>query len=227
LRKIRCAMLGNVEIGSVETNRLAAGGATENTLPIRLAVNPVTEFEASRVTDVISDAFLDDPTWSWAFPDPAARRQWWALCVREALRYPWTFKTEGYEAMSVWIPPDGTELSPEAERGVPAQLTDLVGPRTADVGELLERFGRAHPRHEPHYYLSLLGIAPEHRGRGLGMALLHENLARIDAEHMPAYLESSNPTNNPRYEAAGFAAVTSFQAPHDGPVITGMWRNKR
>ena len=48
-------------------------------------------------------------------------------------------------------------------------------------------------------------------------ALLKENLARIDAEHMPACLESSNPNNNHRYESVGFVAVTSFQAPGRWP----------
>jgi GNAT superfamily N-acetyltransferase len=214
-------------IGVVETSQSAAGGPLEAGAFVSLTVDAATQAEASRITEVLSEAFLDDPTWSWAFPDPAARKQWWSLCIREALRYPWTFKTEGYEAVSVWIPPDGTELSPDVELGVPARLEDLVGCRAGNVGELLDRFGRAHPRHEPHYYLSLLGTARDHRGRGLGMALLEENLIRIDAEHMPAYLESSNPNNNHRYEGAGFVPVISFQAPGDGPIVTGMWRSRR
>ena len=220
-------MPGEHRIGIIETSRPPASGARESGVAIKLAVDAASEAETSRVTDVVSEAFLDDPTWSWAFPDPAVRRQWWTFCIREALRYPWTFSTEGFETVSVWIPPDGSELSPGAELSVPARLIDLVGDRASDVGELLERFGRAHPRDEPHYYLSLLGTAREHRGRRLGMALLEENLARIDAEHMPAYLESSNPNNNHRYESVGFVAVSSFQAPSDGPAVTGMWRAKR
>lgn len=201
--------------------------ALESDAAMSLAISAAINTDESQVTDVVSEAFLNDPTWSWAFPDPAARRNWWTFCIRQALRYPWTFKTEGYESVSVWIPPDGTELSHEAELGVPDRLADLVGSRAAEVGELLDRFGRAHPRHEPHYYLSLLGTKSEHRGRGLGIALLEENLTRIDAEHMPAYLESSNPNNNHRYESVGFVAVTTFQAPGNGPAVTGMWRNKR
>ena len=59
------------------------------------------------------------------------------------------------------------------------------------------------------------------------MALLAENLARIDALHAAAYLESSNPRNNPRYESLGFVPVSQFQAPGDGPRVTGMWRDRR
>jgi GNAT superfamily N-acetyltransferase len=93
--------------------------------------------------------------------------------------------------------------------------------------ELLRRFGASHPQHEPHYYLSLLGVADRHRGRGLGIALLRENLARIDAEGAAAYLESSNPDNDKRYKALGFQPIVSFTAPEDGPTVTGMWRDPR
>ena len=93
---------------------------------------------------------------------------------------------------------------PRAGRGRAQPLLEkLVGRRAGDVLQLLDRFDVAHPREEPHYYLSLLGTHPAHAGRGLGIALLAENLARIDGERMPAYLESSNPGNNHRYERFG------------------------
>jgi len=45
-------------------------------------------------------------------------------------------------------------------------LRDLVGSHTDDVLTLLDRFEANHPRDTPHYYLSLLGTHPSHRGRG-------------------------------------------------------------
>jgi hypothetical protein len=84
--------------------------------------------DASTVVDVIAGAFLNDPTWSWAFPDPAVRRHWWKFCIDGALRYPWTFKTDGFETVSVWIPPAGTEFSQDGEQRVPALLKELVVP---------------------------------------------------------------------------------------------------
>jgi len=189
-----------------------------------LSVQSSGTSDAAKVVDVIASAFGNDPTWTWAFPDPTARRRWWQFCVGGALRYPWVLRTAGFEAVSIWIPPDGTEFSTEDEERLPDLLAELVTYRASDVAELLRRFGEAHPRREPHYYLSLLGVGDEHRGRGLGMALLRGNLERIDAERMPAYLESSNPRNNPRYQSLGFVPVASFRAPGDGPVVTGMWR---
>ncbi|MFX5562571.1 hypothetical protein ABTD73_19150, partial [Acinetobacter baumannii] len=43
----------------------------------------VSAREADHVTNLLALAFYDDPTWSWAVPDPAHRleqqRRWWGL----------------------------------------------------------------------------------------------------------------------------------------------------
>ena len=191
-----------------------------------LVVETAGPNDAAGVVNVIASAFGGDPTWSWAFPDPATRRRFWEFAVDGALRYPWVLKTPRFEAASVWIPPGGTEYSHQQEARIPGLLAELVGSRAAEVAELMRRFEQAHPRAEPHFYLSLLGSHAVHRGRGLGMALLRENLARVDAQRMPAYLESSNQANNHRYESVGFVQVAAFLAPGGGPMVTGMWRER-
>ena len=180
------------------------------------------------VTKTISLAFHDDPTWSWAFPDSRHRQEqyavFWRFMIAGALRYPWVWMTEGCEVASVWIPPGGTEIAPEDEEQIAPLLEELVGARAGEVIELLDRFEAAHPRDEPHYYLSLLGTHPSHVGRGIGMELLGENLARIDRERMPAYLESSNPANNHRYQRYGFEKIGEFYPPGGSMPVTTMWR---
>ena len=59
------------------------------------------------------------------------------------------------------------------------------------------------------------------------MAMLAENLERIDGEGMPAYLESSNPANNHRYERLGFRAIGEFHPPGGNTPVTTIWRNAR
>ena len=63
----------------------------------------------------------------------------------------------------------------------------LTGACADLVLETLDRFDVHHPHTAPHYYLSLLGTADAHRGRGIGMALLGENLERIDVQHAPVH----------------------------------------
>jgi GNAT superfamily N-acetyltransferase len=191
----------------------------------------VTETEADRVIELFTLAFYEDPTWSWAFPDRDRRmdhhRFWWRLFMHSALPYGWVWTTEDGGAAALWIPPGEPELSPEDEARVEPFLRETIGPHADDVLTLLERFDANHPRDAPHYYLSLLGTHPDHRGRGQGMGLLASNLAQIDEQGSAAYLESSNRANDHRYERLGFIQIGEFAAPRGGPTLACMWRDPR
>ena len=193
-----------------------------------LSARRATPADVDVVAGIVGLAFAGDPLWSHALRslDPAQRRPFWRLFAEGALRYPWTWLAEDDAATSLWIPPDGSEFSPEQEARM-FELAQGLGAEEDNFIELAKRFDAAHPHGEPHYYLSLFGTHPDHRGRGVGMRLLGHNLALIDAEHFPAYLESSNPANNGRYEGVGFARVGEFSYPDGGPVVTTMWRPAR
>ena len=188
-----------------------------------------TRDEAGTVTELVVGAFHDDPTWAWAFPDPKARREqhraFWRLFVEGALRYPWVWLAAGDVATSIWIPPGGTDMSEDQEARMESLLVDLLGSGTPRVSQAFELFEAAHPRDEPHYYLSLLATNPAHRGHGHGLGLLADNLRRIDAEGANAYLEASNPANVPLYERYGFELVGAFDLPDGGPTVHTMWRS--
>lgn len=190
-----------------------------------------TQADLPAVVETITTAFHRDPVWSWVFPDEERRpdhyRVFWRFLLEGGLRYPWVRVTQGCEATAMWIPPGGSEQSEAQETEFEPLVASLVGDRTPEVMELMERFGSNHPHDEPHYYLALLGTHDDHRGKGLGMALLSENLERIDALHMPAYLESSNDENLHRYQAVGFEKRGEFSAPNNGPTVTTMWRTVR
>lgn len=188
-----------------------------------------THDDRDRVVDILVGAFHDDPTWSWAFPDPAARpeqyRQFWGLFVDGALRYPDVWLTADRSAAAVWIPPGGTDMSEEQEAMVEPLVTELLGQRgAAPVLELFEAFDRAHPRDEPHYYLTLLGTHPEQQGRGRGLGLLASTLAVVDQAGLPAYLEASNIANVALYERHGFGVHGSFPLPDGTGEVVTMWR---
>lgn len=191
------------------------------------ATRLATEVDLDGVSSTLWAAFRDDPLWSWAFPDRDKLEVWWRFLIKSALRYPWVWISGDYAAATVWIPPGGSELTEQDEERAGPLLDELLGERGVEVMELLERFDASHPRNEPHYYLSLLGTHPDHRGRRLGMDLLAENLAKIDDQSMPAYLESSNPENDERYERVGFKRVGEFSTPDGSRIVATMWRDAR
>ena len=124
---------------------------------------------------------------------------------------------------SVWVPPGCPELSEADEARLGPLLEESLGARAELVLEVFDRFEAARPRTQDHYYLSLLGTHTEHRGAGIGMSLLADNLAQLDAVRMPAYLESTNPGNLGRYESVGFEVCGAFDLPDGGPTVTTMW----
>ena len=187
-----------------------------------------TAEDTNEIARTLAGAFFLDPVWGWAFDDPAHRmaqhEAWFRLLIHSALPYQWVWTTPRYEAGAVWVPPGCPELNEADEATLKAMLEESLGARAALVFEVFDRFEGAHPHTPDHYYLSLLGTQTEHRGAGIGMDLLRENLAHLDALGMPAYLESTNPANLRRYEGVGFTACGTFDLPDGGPTVTTMWR---
>jgi GNAT superfamily N-acetyltransferase len=188
-----------------------------------------TEPDLETATEIIARSFSNDPVWGRAYPPSLgdeARRAIWRFEVGAAMRLGWTWLSAGAEATAVWIPPAGSTFDAAEMRAYLVFLAGLLGPAFDRVAALHERFEAAEPK-EPHYYLSLLGTHPDHRGQGHGMRLLADNLATIDAEGVAAYLESTNPANDARYASVGFERLGSFEGFVPGSVITTMWRPAR
>ena len=70
----------------------------------------------------------------------------------------------------------------------------------------------------------MLATHPARRGHGIAQALVRETLAELDRRGLAAYLESTNPGNDHRYERLGFAKVGAFEGFVPGSVVSTMWR---
>ena len=180
------------------------------------------------VTNIMTLAFSDDPLWSWIFERTDGRTDhhgaFWRIFVKGALRYPDSWITDGGEASTLWIPPGGTDVTVAQGELLEELVVRYVESRADAYVELFDGLEAAHPRDVDHYFLTLFGTHPDHRGHGIGMRLLAQDLERIDDEHLPAYLESSNPANNRRYASVGFEPYAEVVAPGGGPVVSTMWR---
>ena len=189
-----------------------------------------TTQDIDAVTRCITLAFATDPVW-----EPALRRAdgrtdhhepYWRMFVEAAVDQESAFLTDGGEAVAIWVPPGGDELSRKGVEAVDAFLEEnLDVDAVRAMHSLYERFGASRAPLDPHYYLSLLATHPDHRGRGVGQALLAENLATWDEAGVPAYLESTNPANDHRYARAGFRPIGGFETVLDRSWVTAIWRD--
>ena len=194
-----------------------------------MEVRPLAVEGVAAATETIARAFLHDPVWGVALGGAASSegflRPFWRVYVEGGRRYDTVFASLGAGTVSVWIPPGGSELADDQE----AELRELAEreldpTRAQALFELWGRFDDAHPHREPHAYLSLLATRPDLAGHGYGQAHLAVDLARWDAAGVPTYLESSNPSNDHRYERQGYVKVGQFETVLDRATVTTMWR---
>ena len=66
---------------------------------------------------------------------------------------------------------------------------------------------------EPHWYAYMIAVAPEARGTGTGTALFRHGLERVDADGLPAHLESTTPASKRLYQRLGYREVAELSSP--------------
>ena len=197
------------------------------------------------VVDLLTGVFLDDPLMSAiaaAAPEPRAAlghlhrvelaAHYLAAdpAVRADSRVDLAVDAAGGAPLGValWDAPSSTDvvgpLGPGSEPP-PGLDLDLLGGAwelcLADAAQC-----EAHRPAEPHWYLYMVAVAPAARGRGIGGRLLGHGLRRVDAEGLPAHLESTTPGSRRLYERFGFRQVAEL-AGSGLPVYWAMTRPAR
>jgi GNAT superfamily N-acetyltransferase len=201
---------------------------------------PTIEVHSARKADVgefshtLSRAFFDDPVVSWIVPDAPVRakglpRMFATLARHHFLAGGGTeIATDGAHiaAAALWDPPGRWKPSRLEELLMMPGFLRAFG-RGASRGQVVDQLMKSNHPEEPHWYLAMIGSDPTFRGEGYAHALMKSRLDRCDAEHAPAYLESSSPDNVPYYERFGFKVTGELVVPDGGPTLWPMWRQPR
>jgi ribosomal protein S18 acetylase RimI-like enzyme len=170
----------------------------------------------------LARAFDDDPVALFAHPGRRRRapglRRWFGGRLRTLLPEELVWCDADRRGAAIWAPPDRRVMpAGEVIRNLPS-----ISRNTASLIAGFNRVERLHP-HEPHMYLSVLGVEPDAQGAGLGSALLRPMLDRCDRDGIPAYLESSKESNVAFYARHGFRVTGEVRIPR-GPRLWLMWR---
>jgi len=186
-----------------------------------------TAADIDAATETIALAFADDPVWGTALRGAAFEHHlaFWRFFVEGALPFGTVLLERDAAAVALWIPPGEEEMSEDAVERLRDVVRKALDPAAAEfMFELWDRFDEHHPS-APHQYLSLLATHPSHRGKGIAQELVRTTFSDLDARGIPAYLESTNPANDHRYERLGFRRIDSYEGATPGSVVSQMWRD--
>lgn len=197
-------------------------------------VAPAVKGDIRELAHTLGRAFFDDPVMNWVLPDAGQRAKalptiFATMCRHQFLPaggVDFATDTTHIAAAALWAPPGRWQSSRMADLRMLPGLFLAFGSQRKRGQQLDELMKKNHPE-EPHWYLAVIGSDPTYRGQGYAHALLSERLERVDAEHAPAYLESSNPANVPYYQRFGFEVTAELELPDDGPNMWAMWRQPR
>jgi ribosomal protein S18 acetylase RimI-like enzyme len=191
-------------------------------------LHEVRRADLSRACDVLTQAFAQDPFYSYmtgGHPHDAGIAAFFHLfTLNYGLRYGIVHApSPGIEGVAIWLPPGRTEMtgwrsliagvSTVSAAGIPktAGRSGLM-PRLAGYGSFAAKIHERHARF-PHWYLMVLGVADAYRGMGFAGRLLRPVLERLDSLGLPCYLETHNPANPPIYEHFGFRIAETARLP--------------
>jgi GNAT superfamily N-acetyltransferase len=163
-------------------------------------------------TRTLAAAFADYPLFRAIAPNsPAAVEAFCGMLVRYTTRLGTAYATADCSAVACWLPP--IHPNPAVAGLLRAGLLPLVRELGVLGGMLMWRldsqFVRARRRHVPgpHWYLTLLGVDPSARRRGLARTVLRPILTAADETGHPCYLETQDETVVPAYGRLGFTVV--------------------
>ncbi len=192
----------------------------------------VKSAEAKASAAVLANAFAQDPIFRFILGDRSDAedrlRHLFSDTVAAELRKPAHLveMTEDGNAIALWHEVDDWKTPPaDLVRSLPSTVR-AFGRSLPRALRVLLSAEKVHPP-EPHRHLGYIGTHDDHKGKGLGTALLTSMTDRCDQEGLAAYLESTNPANDAWYARFGFESRGPVPLPSGAPVLTAMWRDPR
>jgi GNAT superfamily N-acetyltransferase len=191
-------------------------------------VSLVTERQVSAAGEVLAQALVDDPLCVYTQPHIGARLNqfawFFAQLVRAGVEHESAYCHTSLgrpDGVAVWKHLQTVESTPELD-GMEERFGAESYRRFTDY----RHFEHVHRQcmTGPHWYLSVIGVAPGSQEQGIGAALLDPGLRKADREGLPCYLETFASDNVAFYEHRGFEVIAA--GVHLGSRIP-LWAMRR
>lgn len=171
---------------------------------------------------VLARSLFEDGLAKHMYPDEDERKvrtPWhFSAMVRYGVLFGRVLTTAGEpQGVAVWLPPGETTMTDNriAAAGLdasPAVLGEESFGRFASAMAEIEPY-RDQDLPSQHWYLALIGVDPNHGGKGIGSSLMRPILALADEEGLPCYLETAEEGNVAFYRRHGFEVLRHGTVP--------------
>ncbi|MFW9901305.1 MAG: GNAT family N-acetyltransferase [Candidatus Thorarchaeota archaeon] len=184
---------------------------------------------------VLARAFEHDPLHISYFPDPTTRVEKNYHLMKYGIRYSMMFgevytTSSRLEGIALWQLNDPVE-----ELNKPKSLFTnwLTFRLEVALGEAVEKVYSVYDIMistqfelipSPHWYLFIIGVDPNFKGKGYASRLIKPMLSRIKREQLPCYLDTNNEENIGLYQHYGFKVLKRYQFPGTNVINWSMLR---
>ena len=149
------------------------------------------------------------------------------LSLCNAIKYNYIYAGKNLEGVAAWIPPGKSEMNTRQTLSMLFGLLRKCGwhrfKRCFAVFSALEKHHQIEMS-EPHWLLSMIGVAPTSQGRGIGSLLLQPVLEQADREGFPCYLSTFTKQAVCFYQKHGFEVLWQGEVSEGSPYV---WTMKR
>lgn len=195
-----------------------------------------TQTDINAIARLLSRAFYNDPLFSYFFPDATRREQQSFYTFRFLATYT---RRQGVinttpdtlQGAALWLPSQHLDrglldmlrfgaLRMVLPQGSGALARQLLASDHMQAIHSMQLSGK-------HWYLSLLGVEPNQKGKGLATGLLRPMLEQADEQGLPCYLDTHNPNNVSLYQRFGFKVAYEGLMPGSHVQHWAMLRQPR
>ena len=186
-----------------------------------MAIYEVPLSLSGKMADISAEAFMDnnDPIGNFIFKDEPGSaalnkrffRSLVTSCSPKAVR---EATSKDMEAISIWFPPGlGHEEDVDADPFLPQDFTLPETPkRMQAVNDVITALTAA-LGHEPQWYMHLVAVRPQFKGKGYAWRLASPILERASAAKLPCTLITQCMDNVKTYQRWGFKVVREMAVP--------------
>jgi hypothetical protein len=185
----------------------------------------LTSNDLSKGSEVLGKAFEEDPIWLEILKDELEKFSIaFEVPLKQCLKYGKAFSvSSNLEGIAGWLPSHNVNMNffqfiwSGAFKSA-LKLGNKIGKRIQEVFKMITEDRKSNMT-VPYIYLYVIGVLPEHQGKGIGSSLIKDMLKVLPSE-IPLYLETETEQNVKFYEKLGFRVMKEIRVPS---IDLPMW----